>query len=402
MTKRFIAVQIGARRGYVVPSILEKAGMLEALYTDLCANAGLGVALDRFCPQSLRSGAVSRLLNRRVPPNIQEKVHTFDWASICYLARQRLSGNNLLKQHQALTALKREMSQAMIGKGLGQATHIFSMLGEGTDFLEFAKDQNLKVINDIYISPATHRIIQSEREKFSDIEPTIPEQIIQDDSVWFSKVCQLTDVFIVPSRFVERGLEELGIDKSKCYTVPYDIEDSWLRLTNFPTKGRVLFVGTADLRKGIHILGTAAQKLSHRNYEFRIAGGVSDIVRKHQLTERLNFLGRVPRANIQSEFVQADIFVLPSLAEGSASVTYEALAAGLPVITTEAAGSVVRDGIEGFIVPERDAEALANRIEELVENRQLRDRMAAAARKRAQDYTWDKYAERLLRVFESV
>jgi hypothetical protein len=402
MTKRFIAVQIGARRGYVVPSILEKSGLLEALYTDLCANAGLGVTLDRVCPQSLRRGAISRLLNRRVPPNIEEKVHTFDWASLCYLARQKLSENSLLKQHQVLTEFKREISQAMIGKGLGQATHIFSMLGEGTDFLEFAKDQNLKVVNDIYISPATHRIIQNERENFSDIEPTIPEQIIQDDAVWFSKVCKLTDIFIVPSHFVERGLEELGVDKSKCYTVPYDIEDSWLKLTNFPTKGRVLFVGTADLRKGIHILGTAAQKLSHRNYEFRVAGGVSDIVRKHQLTEKLNFLGRVPRAEIQNEFVQADIFVLPSLAEGSASVTYEALAAGLPVITTEAAGSVVRDGVEGFIIPERDAQALANRIEELVENRQLRDRMAAAARKRAQDYTWDKYAERLLAVLQAV
>ncbi|GAB4171775.1 MAG: glycosyltransferase family 4 protein [Coleofasciculaceae cyanobacterium] len=402
MTKRLIVVQIGARRGYVVPSILEKAGMLEALYTDLCANAGLGVALDRFCPQPLRNSAVSRLLNRRVPLNIQGKVHSFDWASLCYLVRQKLSGNSLLKQHQALAKFKQEISQAMIGKGLGQATHIFSMLGEGTDFLEFAKDQNLKVVNDIYISPATHRIIQAERKEFFDIEPTIPEQIIQDDAVWFSKVCKLTDVFIVPSRFVERGLEELGVDKNKCYTVPYDIEESWLSLTSSPTKGRVLFVGTADLRKGIHILGTAAQKLSHRNYEFRVAGGVSEIVRKHQLTEKLNFLGRVPRADIQNEFVQADIFVLPSLAEGSASVTYEALAAGLPVITTEAAGSVVRDGIEGFIVPERDAKALANRIEELVENRQLRDRMAAAARKRAQDYTWDKYAERLLAVLQAV
>jgi len=54
-------------------------------------------------------------------------------------------------------------------------------------------------------------------------------------------------------------------------------------------------------------------------------------------------------------------------------------------LSVEAAGSVVRDGIDGFIVPERDAEALADRIEELVENRELRDRMAAAAREHAKD-----------------
>lgn len=215
-------------------------------------------------------------------------------------------------------------------------------------------------------------------------------------------MCESTDVFIVPSRFVERGLEEFGVDKDKCYIVPYAVEDSWLRLTNHPTKGRVLFVGTAELRKGIHILGMAAQKLSHRNYEFRVAGGVSNVARQHRLTQRLNFLGRVPRSDIQQEYAQADIFVLPSLAEGSAEVTYEALAVGLPVITTESAGSVVRDEIEGFIVTERDAEALANRIEELIENRELRDRMAAAARERAKNYTWDKYAERLLSVFQAV
>jgi glycosyltransferase involved in cell wall biosynthesis len=63
---------------------------------------------------------------------------------------------------------------------------------------------------------------------------------------------------------------------------------------------------------------------------------------------------------------------------------------------------VVRDGVEGFIIPEKDPEALANRIEELVENRDLRDRMAIAARERAKNYTWDKYAERLLGVHRAV
>jgi glycosyltransferase involved in cell wall biosynthesis len=402
MTKRFIAVQIGARRNYAVPSILEKAGLLEALYTDLCANAGLGAAIDRFCPQSLRRGAINRLLNRRVPSNIQEKVHTFDEITLRHIVRQKVAGDNSIKQHQALTLFNQEFGRALISQGLGKATHIFSMFGEGGDFIEFAKNQNIKIVTEIYLSPSTHNIIQSEREKIPDLEPVLPHQIIHSDYISFGKLCKLTDVFIVPSNFVEKGLEEIGVDKSKCYTVPYAVGDSWLKLNNYPIQGRILFVGTADLRKGIHVLGMAAQKLSHRKYEFRVAGGVSDVVRNHQITQRLNFLGRVPRANIQQEYARSDIFVLPSLAEGSAEVTYEALAAGLPVITTEATGSVVRDGIEGFIIPERDAEALANRIEELVENRQLRDRMAAAARKRAQDYTWDKYAERLLGVLQAV
>ena len=61
----------------------------------------------------------------------------------------------------------------------------------------------------------------------------------------------------------------------------------------------------------------------------------------------------------------ADVFVFPSLFEGSAVVTYEALACGLPSVVTPNAGSVVRDGLEGFVVPPRDVEALAARMEQL-------------------------------------
>src|SRR5947207_337643 len=96
------------------------------------------------------------------------------------------------------------------------------------------------------------------------------------------------------------------------------------------------------------------------------------------------------------EFAGADIVVLPSLAEGSAAVIYEALAAGLPIVTTPEAGSVVRDGIEGRIVPSRDPEALANAIAEIVKDREKRERMSHAARERAREFTWERYGERLI------
>ena len=76
----------------------------------------------------------------------------------------------------------------------------------------------------------------------------------------------------------------------------------------------------------------------------------------------------------------ADVFVFPSLFEGSAVVTYEALACGLPSVVTPDAGSVVRDGIEGFVVPPRDVDDLAAAMEQLGNDPELRARMAAAAR----------------------
>ena len=72
------------------------------------------------------------------------------------------------------------------------------------------------------------------------------------------------------------------------------------------------------------------------------------------------------------------------------------MACGVPVITTPNCGSVVRDGIEGFIVPIRDSNLLAERIEQLVTDRQLRNRMGQAAKERAREYTWACYGQRLL------
>ncbi|NEO96070.1 MAG: glycosyltransferase family 4 protein [Moorea sp. SIO3G5] len=316
--------------------------------------------------------------------------------------KQIFAESNPIKKHQMLTEFVEEFGQAAIQKGLGKATHAFSMFGEGIIFLELAKKKGLNTITEIYISPSTYDIVQQERESFPDLETKLPDAIIEQDYNCLSRLCKVTDTYIVPSQFVQAGLKEFGVDLDRCHIVPYAVGESWFRINNQPTQGRILFVGTAEIRKGIHILGMAAQKLAHRNYEFRVAGGVSDAIRNHPLTKKLTFLDRVPRANIQQEYAQADIFVLPSLAEGSAEVTYEALAVGLPIITTEAAGSVVRDGIEGFIIPERDADALADSIETLIENRELRNCIAAAAKERAKDYTWEKYTKRLLAVFNNL
>ena len=66
------------------------------------------------------------------------------------------------------------------------------------------------------------------------------------------------------------------------------------------------------------------------------------------------------------------------------------------------AGSVVRDEIEGFLVPASDPGALAGRIRQIVENRELRERMARAARARAQEFTLSQYSKRLAAVLGSL
>ena len=87
----------------------------------------------------------------------------------------------------------------------------------------------------------------------------------------------------------------------------------------------------------------------------------------------------------------ADVFVFPSLFEGSAVVTYEAMACGLPCIATAEAGSVVRHGRDGLIVPARDVEALANAMERLGTDAAFRAACASSARVQAEAHDWPRY-----------
>jgi glycosyltransferase involved in cell wall biosynthesis len=116
----------------------------------------------------------------------------------------------------------------------------------------------------------------------------------------------------------------------------------------------------------------------------------------------VELLGRVSHGEMPALMAAADVFVFPSLFEGSAVVTYEALACGLPSVVTPNAGSVVRDGVEGFVVRPRDVEALAARMEKIGSDRELRTRMAGAARARAMTYNWPRYHADLVAVVEEI
>jgi glycosyltransferase involved in cell wall biosynthesis len=104
----------------------------------------------------------------------------------------------------------------------------------------------------------------------------------------------------------------------------------------------------------------------------------------------------VPRTEVADHYRWADVFLFPSLCEGSATVTYEALAHGLPVVCTPNTGSVVRDGVEGIIVPSGDSAAIVEALVSLAEDDGLRLAMSEAALARATDHDISSYGTRLL------
>ena len=403
---KFIVAQIGARRGYAVPAILEQAGMLECFYTDLCADAGLGRWLVRAGKFPLVNSRAARLAGRRLPESIRRKTVSFGWPGVAGGLLSATAGRDPQERFRASLRAADVLGASMTRRGFGAATHVYSMLGEGARFVDAARAHGLKIVTEIYILLSAERLLVEERRAFPEWEDCVPQFTSLRREFGFDDLPVAPgDFAICPSEAVRDDLvNHWGVQANHCAVVPYGMNPELLNVRPEPVRGRVLFAGTADLRKGIHYFAMAAEKVSGlgKGFEFRVAGNVQPRVLQQPVCRHLNFLGRIPRAEMAREFAAADVFVLPSLAEGSAEVTYEALACGLPVITTKASGSVVRDGIEGRIVPECDPVALAEAIREVVEDREKRDRMAHAARERARDYTWERYGERLVTALQGL
>ncbi|HID52436.1 MAG TPA: glycosyltransferase family 1 protein [Anaerolineae bacterium] len=221
------------------------------------------------------------------------------------------------------------------------------------------------------------------------------------------KEYEWADYILVPSQFAYDSFLDQGFAPERLLLIPFGVDTERFRPAD-KSKGerpfRILYVGQISLQKGGIYLLQAWQKLGWTNAELYLVGRVEQndgrIFQPYQNLPGVHWLGYV--SDPVRMYQKADVFVFPSLQEGSALVTYEAMACGLPIITTAHAGSVARDGREGFIVPIRDADALANRLETLRRDKKLRLKMGQAAREHIKTSTWEKYSNSIAQTFASL
>src|ERR1035437_1798876 len=119
---KFIAVQIGARRGYAVPAILEKVGMLERFYTDICADVGLGKWLCAGRGLPVIGSKLQRLAMRRLPPEIRDKTRTFTATMLRHGMKSMFNGKNPADRFREQLRWGRDLGDAMTRAGFGEAT----------------------------------------------------------------------------------------------------------------------------------------------------------------------------------------------------------------------------------------------------------------------------------------
>ena len=209
----------------------------------------------------------------------------------------------------------------------------------------------------------------------------------------------LADRLIVHSLHTLRSLRAAGVDVSRAVVVPPAFMPAAPGHARTPKPGRplrVLYVGNVNLAKGFHVLAEAIRTL-RADVTLTAVGGVQ-LERGYLRTiaPDVAFTGHVPQAEVARQMEQADVLVFPTLSDGFGLVQLEAMAQGLPVIATSACGDVVREGVDGFVVPPGDAEALVDRLRRLRRDPDLHATMSRAALVRATEFSPERHLAELM------
>jgi glycosyltransferase involved in cell wall biosynthesis len=217
------------------------------------------------------------------------------------------------------------------------------------------------------------------------------------------------DCITIPSQFVKETFLSRGVPAAKLLHVPYGVN-----LTNFypvPKTDkvfRVIHCGNISIRKGIHYLLQAFAELKLPGAELWLIGSLTDEIRpflQRFATPAIRHLGPFPEKELHNYYSQGSVFCLASIEEGLAMVQAQAMACGLPVIiTTNTGGSdIVREGLDGFIIPIRDVAALKEKILFFYENPEVCREMGDSARQRVQSgFTWADYGDKIIAGYRRV
>jgi glycosyltransferase involved in cell wall biosynthesis len=388
----------------VVPRAFHARALLEQFVTDFSADAAPWRWLGQAVPKGTRPAALRRLLARRAPEIPTSKVRHLSFYAISGLWGRRRGE----AQTDFWARRNAKFGRLVVKGGFGAAKTVYGFNGAAVELFEAARKQGCKTILDQTAAPWRYNSMLLQREAelwhgWDDRPAEIDvsgELSLREEEEW-----SLADNIICGSHFAADALVESGGPKEKCVVLPYPIRPSIdISLATAHAherrqerrKMRVLFVGTLQLRKGVQYLTEALRQLPSKFFEARFVGPnlLSDYVTR-ELSRDFELVGAVPRSEMSAHYQWADVFVLPTLSEGSANVCAEALAAGLPVITTPNAGSTVEHEMNGLIVPARDSSALASAIECLVNDEGLRQALGRAVSGSASFESFEDYAEAL-------
>lgn len=386
---------------YQAALALQEAGLLDCFETGFYyKDSRFSRFLLSLLPQQF-AAQLLRQLRRRTHEGLEsQRVRTHPVAEIIFVLSARLPALNGFSEK--IMHLRNEYFDLVVGrvvrKSRPRAVICYDSCALKT--FEAAREVGTLCILDQVVGhiKTGEEILAAERKLHPEFADSFPGATVD----WMLERCTMeaivADMVIAASEYVRDSLIMNGVSPSRIALCPYGVDTKRfhpaVKIDDRPFQ--ILFVGQISQRKGIKYLLEAVKDLHLEKVELILMGNVTGKGEGLKSYEGIfKHIRHVPYSKLPQYYQKADIFVYPSLHEGSALAIYEALASGLPVITTPNSGSIVRDGVDGFIVPIRDIEALKEKILLLHQNKDLMDQMGLQARKRAESFTWQAYRQRL-------
>lgn len=273
-------------------------------------------------------------------------------------------------------------------------------------FREMHRQGGMNVLNFVNSHPAVHNQFLTQiaglKAPHHELIPDWVCKRVENEIV-------LADVILVPSHFVAQQLIKRGVHTEKIVILPYGVDfqafcpPSELRQDN-QTGLECLYVGQISHRKGIRILLETARKCKNLPVTFRLIGPLVSKELLNDLPGNVIYQGQSLPQNVAEAMRNADFFIFPTIEDAFALVVFEAMASGLPVITTINSGvsELIHDGVDGFVVSAGNSKQLSEVVHLLVERKELRYRIREEARRKVKGmHSWASYRKSVISKIEN-
>lgn len=382
----------------------DQASMLEEFWTAISWNSKS--AVNRALPKSVR-----QLFGRRAfPESIRSRTHTLPARE----ALRLLAGAAGLSSRHETGALSIDAVFRGLDRRVGDRLRkkdkfnaVYAYEDGALETFRAARDANISRLYDLPIGywRVGQRIFAEEAEREPLWASTLTGTLDSADKL--SRKDQellLASRVIVASTFTKQTLAESPCT-AKIDIVPYGAPPAVAgEITKPSGKLKVLFAGSLGQRKGLSYLLAAVERLN--NVELTLLGRkVTDNCEPlESAVRKYRWLPTLAHADVLREMKSHDVLVLPSLFEGFGLVILEAMAQGTPVIATDhtAGPDVIESEVDGFIVPIRSADAIAEKLDLLAGDHDRLMSMKSAAKRKAENHGWDGYRQRLVEVAQEV
>ncbi|NHC38183.1 glycosyltransferase family 4 protein [Scytonema millei] len=384
---------------------LGEANLLQEAISTIAYNPkGVLSRYLNFLPQKISSRLALELGRRAWTAPANASMRSHPWQEVIRLALVKTKLNRWLNLgHQGpIDWVYVSLDRHVAKHHLHNLDAVYAYEDGAAIAFETAKQRGILCLYDLPIPfyRMSRDIQAQEAERFPELAPAL--QAVKEPA-WKierkEREVQLADHIFVASSITQRSLLDVGVEPEKISVIPYGAPIDYFHPQTKPDNlFRALFVGRVGPRKGFHYLLQAWQELHLPNAEL-LAIGINEFPDNWltQYRDTFRYIPSLPHAALNEYYSAASVFVFPSLVEGFGLVLLEAMACGIPVITTPntAGPDILTDGVEGFIIPTRDVEALKEKLEWCYSHPEELAQMGRAARRKAEQLTWGLYRQQL-------